>query len=337
MIKYREIWMGIAMLWIMLFHSDLAFNNRILFFGKSIGYGGADIFLFASGIGNYYSYIKDKEPLSFLKRRLLRLAPIYVPFIIIWGLIKMITKELSPIFFIGNLFGVQNFSKAGTSFNWYIAALIVCYLLTPFLASYINKNDLKKGVLLVVILILLSSAFWTDRKFVIIATRIPIYTIGMIFSKYEDYIFKTLDIVIGSILFFIGIVTLGIFSKYYPDYSWNYGLSWYPFILIAPFMCFLISYIVSVTERIKVFKTLWDKGIRTVGKHSFECYLVHIFLFSSLPQMWNIFKIMLPMNNLVWILAFILAFLLAAILYVFSLPTGKFLNKIFSGAKEQIN
>ncbi len=91
MIAYRSTWMGIAMLWIMIYHTNIVFPSVFKFF-KMVGYGGVDIFIFASGIGNYYSYLKDKSPLDFLKRRIIRLAPAYLPVIIVWC-IYYILKE----------------------------------------------------------------------------------------------------------------------------------------------------------------------------------------------------------------------------------------------------
>ena len=85
--------MGIAMIWIVAYHSGIDLYNPILIYVKEIGYGGVDIFLFAAGLGNYYSYLKDYSPLDFLKRRIVRLAPVYFPFILVW----IIVKNLSGI------------------------------------------------------------------------------------------------------------------------------------------------------------------------------------------------------------------------------------------------
>lgn len=114
MIKYREIWMGIAMLWIMLFHSGFVFSNKIVKMAQAIGYGGVDVFLFASGIGNYFSYTKDECPLLFLKRRILRLAPVYIPFIIVWNILNIIERRLTPTFFYWKFTRSASFFKC-----WY--------------------------------------------------------------------------------------------------------------------------------------------------------------------------------------------------------------------------
>ena len=44
---------GLAILWIMLFHSSLRFDWPPLHLIKATGYCGVDVFLFLSGIGLY--------------------------------------------------------------------------------------------------------------------------------------------------------------------------------------------------------------------------------------------------------------------------------------------
>ena len=59
--RFRNQWLGIAMVWIMWYHSGFSGNIRVFHYLKSIGYGGVDICLFASGIGCYFSLEKDSS------------------------------------------------------------------------------------------------------------------------------------------------------------------------------------------------------------------------------------------------------------------------------------
>lgn len=85
--SYRNLWMGIAIVWVMLFHSSLLVAYPMDFL-KNIGYGGVDIFFFASGIGCYYSFDKDKDAFGFITRRAKRILPTYFMFIIPWCFVK---------------------------------------------------------------------------------------------------------------------------------------------------------------------------------------------------------------------------------------------------------
>ena len=155
MMSYRAVWMGVAILWIMFFHSGLKLEGPLIGI-KVIGYGGVDIFILASGLGNYYSYLRDEKPLNFLKRKLFRLAPIYIPFICVWCALKVVSGKLSLLYVPGNILGIQGFSSEGESFNWYLTCIMICYLLTPYLASFVRKSSFKKNILLVLVLIIIS-------------------------------------------------------------------------------------------------------------------------------------------------------------------------------------
>ena len=70
--RYRGELMGAAMLFIILFHVPLARSNE--FFGlRRCGNVGVDMFLFLSGIGLWFSWVKNQDVWKFYKRRLLRI------------------------------------------------------------------------------------------------------------------------------------------------------------------------------------------------------------------------------------------------------------------------
>ena len=66
--KYRAALMGVAMLFIAVFHSTLTIDNIIgLRFIKFAGDIGVDIFFFVSGIGMFYSFLKTTDIKSFYR------------------------------------------------------------------------------------------------------------------------------------------------------------------------------------------------------------------------------------------------------------------------------
>ena len=65
---------------------------------------------------------------------------------------------------------------------------------------------------------------------------------------------------------------------------WNYGLHWYPFILITPFLCALTSWVVSRIEEKKTLSHVFHPAlslVKILGTCSFEIYLIHQFLFRA--------------------------------------------------------
>lgn len=275
MISYRPVWMGIAILWVLFFHSELDLPYPLSYL-LQVGYGGVDIFIFASGVGNYYSYLKDESPLDFFKRKIIRLAPAYVPIVLLWCLYSVIFRELSVWAVIGNLFGVQYLSTSGEAFNWYISGILVCYLITPYLAKFVQNNKLKRNLLLLVIaLVVVSLSFISDYKPLIIITRMPTYAIGMIFAKYEDANIRKIaaflvgGFVIGNIALFLLIRnTTTVFLRVN-------GLYWYPFIIMAPGICWILSELSALCEKCYLNKSVVI--FKFLGSFTFEIFLVNTF------------------------------------------------------------
>lgn len=278
--KYRSLWMGIAMLWIILFHSGLEIPNGIISVIKGVGYGGVDIFVFASGLGAYYSYGKDHSPAAFLMRRIVRLAPIYGLFLIVWLPYEIVFYQMPLSAVIGNCFGVQGFTGLGYEFNWYITLLVIIYLLTPVFIDIVDhtKKLYQAGIFLMALL-LISTSFWTVDGLMIIATRIPIYIVGLYFGRLAKQNYKLLkkDAILMGGCCFAGMLGLLLALLKFSEYLRAYGLYWYPFLLITPGMCIAISLVAMRVEKYKIVKMIM-RMVSKVGECSFEAYLVHIFL-----------------------------------------------------------
>ena len=284
LIKHRSVWMGIAILWIVFFHSTLSVPNvlRIPFI-QNIGYGGTDIFMFASGLGTYFSYTKDYDSTAFMQRRLARLAPVYLPFIVIWIIYKFSQEAYSVKEAIGNIFAVQGFTGLGNEFNWYITGLLVVYILAPYFSGLIDRiNKPHIFSLLIVALLIISIPFWGTYSAIMVVTRLPIFVMGMYFAKLSKNSEKKLTgklavVLVGVML--VGFMILMLFYIiYHLDYLRMHGLHWYPFILITPGLCILISGLAEIAQKNSLTKGLF-KILGKVGEYSFEIYLIHIFCF----------------------------------------------------------
>ncbi len=270
------------MLWIVFFHVELTVTDEYLSVFKIMGYGGVDIFMFASGVGVYFSYVRDHDPAAFICRRIKRLAPVYLPFIILWCVYKTWLGGFNYGAVIGNLFGVQGFTGLGGEFNWYITGLAVMYLLTPYFAGLVEKmTKPRQYIALVAALLLITVPFWNAYDGIIIVTRLPIFVMGMYLAKLSRDGEKKVGVIRALIIIaaaFAGVcLFLYAFRRCY-DYLWPYGMYWYPFILITPGICLIISAFAELVGRFAVGRLfLWP--FRKVGEFSFEIYLAHIFCF----------------------------------------------------------
>lgn len=278
---YRSVWMGCAIVAVMLYHA--AFDLGPLYYKlNTFLYGGVDIFFFASGLGMYASYVRDHDPLRFMRRRLARLLPVYLPFILGWCAYRMAAGQQTWYTALGNIFMIQVYSTSGVSFNWYITGILTAYLLTPYLAALVErtKNRLQ-ALALIAALFAASLAFWNTADGIIIASRFPVFVTGMYVARLASNRERraTPRAALGLLAAGVaGLLLLRYFYAYQPDYLWFHGLYWYPFLLVAPALCFLISAFFRFTRRLPPSRWL-AAGLAKVGECSFELYLSHILCF----------------------------------------------------------
>lgn len=284
---YRNVWMGLAMLWIVFMHMEIGVSNTVLSYLKQFGYGGVDIFLFASGIGCYCSLEKDGDYVRFIKRRALRILPTYWCFCIVWSIYQykhgMLASDI-----LGNFLCIETFTGSQNSFNWYICAIWLLYFLAPFFKGLVDRIHSWIGLFIfMIILVVFTIPFWYADMFIIIVTRIPIFFLGMFFGKLstkelEQKDFRKLT-ALSVAAMLLGIACLALFVWRYPARLWSCGFYWYPFILITPGLCILISYAMEYLKKIKI--GAWFETILSfVGKHSFEVYLIHIWFYEILTN-----------------------------------------------------
>jgi len=298
-LKFRNVWLGVAMIWIFLFHAGWNLSFFPLNFIRGQGFGGVDICLFASGIGCYYSLSSNSDAPSFMKRRLMRLMPTYLVFIVPWLIYMYLIGEFGYRMALGNIFAVQKLTGHKGVFNWYISAILVLYLLAPYFKALVDKASVFKNILFCVLLIIFSVPFW-KTKLLIMITRLPIFYMGMFFGKIcrSDSKMKLKHTVVLWAMFLLGVaMCLGI-HFYAPQYRWSHGLYWYPFIFITPPMCIGISYLACLLEKVRGLKLL-NSSFSIVGKYSFEVYLLHIPLVVIVPKIISRFSLQ-SVIPLVW-------------------------------------
>lgn len=300
-LKFRNVWIGVAMLWILFFHSGFLFESQPLQTFINIGYGGVDICLFASGIGCYFSLEKDSDILRFLKRRIKRLGPTWICFIIPWLLWRASLSDIPYRAVLGNLLGIQTLVSWEYHFNWYIGGLVVYYLAMPYLKRLTDSCfRIRQDVFTGLILTLATVPFWGDGNTLIILSRFPVLYAGLVCGKLakQGYTLKMRDYIAAGILTVVGTVLLLTFAKVYSDHLWSWGLCWYPFALIVPGGCLALFLLSEKLDGVKFLRGI-NRIMETVGIYSFELYLVHVFLYEGLmPGIEERLKI-IP-NNLLW-------------------------------------
>lgn len=275
--KYRKNMMAAAIVMILLYHTKGAWPEIALKRIAGYFYGGVDLFFFASGIGCYFSYCRDRDAAAFFRRRCARILPVYVPFALCWIAVEALGAGISFSAALANLFGVHGFLDIAPSFNWYVSGMWLSYLLAPFLAPLAERCDNRvKAIWAVLALLLFSCAFWGDTQLIIIVTRLPVFFAGMLFaaeSERREALTKA-ELALLLALIPVGAAILWESPKFFADLVWSHGLAWYPMLLIAPGLCVAVAAVSAWLDRFAAGRGI-NKVLGFLGGITFEIYLVH--------------------------------------------------------------
>lgn len=184
--QYRSQLMGIALLWIMLFHSySLSFDFAPLDGIKAFGYLGVDVFFFLSGLGLYGSIVRS-ESLSFPRyflRRCQRVLPAYWLVVGIYSLWLWLRGRISLRVAVWSMSTLHYWFNIPDSFNWYIPALFAFYLLAPLWVKCLRRCPLRLPLTLFSFLIsygLYRLSIVLDRFYLSdFLLRIPAFALGL--------------------------------------------------------------------------------------------------------------------------------------------------------------
>lgn len=319
--KYRTQLMGLAMLLILIFHTGIDVKNiNIIRSLKDIGDVGVDIFLLLSGIGLYFSYSKNNDKKYFYKKRVLRILPTFIPVAIVWycAFTLVFKGKIIDIFLGVTTLG---FWIKGNITWWFISAILVLYLITPFYLDFMNKNPKKVTVissLFFIVLGLLIRFTMLDNildYLLIFICRIPIFIIGLYIG---NIIVNKEKISLNSkIIYFFAIISLIVSLLIVnPDVIYiPFALKYYVYIPLSLSICLLATKILDKFSNGK-FKLLTFLGI-----YSLEIYLFHekiLWILSFSEKIIVIDKYHIVLNIIAYLLAMIVAYLWSNIVAKFT-------------------
>ena len=278
----RKFLMGISALWIMLYHSEIAFSrvdnggffhflyilDYHVYLIKSLGQTGVDIFLFLSAIGLFFSLNKEEDLLSFYKKRIIRILPTFLVFGLIYELLTFVSLKESILYLSG-----LNFILYGKRRYWYVFLAVLTYAIYPFL----HRLEKNKGRWIYLFFICLSVLFnWflsicfpsLFNNIEIALRRIPVFLFGCFCAKdvknqkeYNAFILLFFLIVfLSSYLYLVG-------QEYNITVFYRYVNSLFAFSFII-----LVSYLyvcLSDTFILKKIALLIEK----CGNYSLEFYI----------------------------------------------------------------
>lgn len=277
--EYRSQLMGIAIIMVVIYHSNFQINIPILASCKRTLYSGVDIFMFVSGLGIYYSLANRRK--GFFVRRIKKVLPAYLPVLFVWTLFnckKVISLEFAEIF-MTNLLGISFWLNRQPSFNWYIQAIWLFYILSiPFF--YLIKRNSKKINIIIVIFSIAIGIFFVNNYTLIAVSRLTIFIMGMICG---GAISKKVELkgIEEAIIYLGAAIALGFlffsFSNL-EEYLRNYGIYWYPFIFVTPGTVLLLCRAFTKLQKLKTGRMMLHL-LSLLGEVSIEIYLIHLVVY----------------------------------------------------------
>ena len=182
--RFRGALMGIAMLIIILFHVDLARSD--MFFGlRRMGNLGVDMFLFLSGIGLWFSWMKTPSYRHFYFRRLIRIYPAWLIIACLYYLPRLhVHDAASLVNLIGEIGFNWNFWLHDELSFWYIPAIMMLYLFAPPYMELIRRHSVYRWLPVVMIMWCILVEWVTPIHHAvghleIFWSRVPIFFIGI--------------------------------------------------------------------------------------------------------------------------------------------------------------
>lgn len=191
--KYRSEIMGIAILLICICHSTLFLGQDVLKiydYIRNFCKIGVDIFFIMSGLGLYNSFSRDNNIWRFYKKRLTRILPTYFMVILIWAVISIVLSLESFTGFLWK-YSLISFWMSGELVEWFIAAIILLYLVFPILYWLFKTYRLVVYGFWIIIYVVtfyisMTQADQSALKLIneVFVVRIPCFLVGILIGEY---------------------------------------------------------------------------------------------------------------------------------------------------------
>ena len=276
--RFRAEQMGAAMLFVILFH--VALDRGDPFYGlRRCGNVGVDIFLFLSGVGLWFSWVKTPDVRRFYRRRLLRIVPTWL--------------VVSTAFYLPDYLGARRFSHSivdligDITINWdfwlhdeltfwYVPAIMALYLVAPWYMRLVQSRPIYRWLpLLMVVWCVMVQWVLPIHHAVghleIFWSRVPIFFIGINFGE----LVRTRRHLPSEAVWLLLVTFLMTFGTCLYLEQVRHG----HFPLFVERMLYIPFTVCTVLVMNRIFRRTpqWvNSAFRFVGALSLEAYLIHI-------------------------------------------------------------
>ena len=306
--RYRGELMGAAMLFIMLFHVGLPRND--LFFGlRRMGNIGVDMFLFLSGLGLWFSWMKKPSARHFFTKRYLRIYPTWLIMACLYYIPRFHGGDfMAWLDLIGDITINWDFWLHDELTFWYIPAIMMLYCFAPAYMELIRRHPIYRWLPVVMIMWCILVEYVTPihqavGHIEIFWSRVPIFFIGI---NMGEMVRKKQRIDSTGIWMVILLFVMTLFASIFLEQQ-RHG----QFPLYVERMLYIPLTLTSILLLNRVFRRTprwFNKTFKFVGALSLECYLIHIhFVLAYIPQPWSYWPTFIVCLLITLPLAFVLS------------------------------
>lgn len=285
--KYRSELFGLAIIYVMVYHYLADVCNGIArgFVDETTGWAAfaqgfmawhgrsaVEIFVFLSGLGLYYSFVKDSSLKRYFSRRYKRiLIPYAIVGTIFWALKDLILHSNGIKIFVADI-SFYTLATRSVHSIWFIGLLLFAYLIFPWVFKVIEKRGFF-GFAVILLLsyalpeVLVLASHTIGANVSIVTTRLPLFIYGVYFAKFVREGRRI------SWLAAVPIILAGFAIKFL-----TLAVPFDPIIeryLEGIYTLGLIVFLTAVLRLISGLK-YFNIGLRYLGKYSIELYLVTV-------------------------------------------------------------
>lgn len=276
--RFRAEQMGAAMLFVILFH--VALDRGDPFYGlRRCGNVGVDIFLFLSGVGLWFSWVKMPDVLRFYRRRLLRIVPTWIVVATAFYLPDYLVARRfshSIVDLIGDITINWDFWLHDELTFWYVPAIMALYLVAPWYMQLVQSRPVYRWLpLLMVIWCVMVQWVLPIHHAVghieIFWSRVPIFFIGINFGE----MVRTRRQLPSEAVWLLLVTFLMTFGTCLYLEQVRHG----QFPLFVERMLYIPFTVCTVLVMNRIFRRTpqWvNRSFQFVGALSLEAYLIHI-------------------------------------------------------------
>ena len=280
--KHRGKLMGVAALWIYIFHilpapkfPEAVGMGKVWWYIRNAGFCGVDMFLLLSGLGLAYHLhrhpVSDwRSGLEFLRQRFSRIYVVFLPFTVIYGLLDGWDMGI----FLQRLVCLDQFSVNLYNFCWYICCILLMYLLTPMLYGLAKRPAVAALTAAGYVALLFGLRGILRSDLYAIAVRVPVFVLGLMAARYsrESRKIGVVGWLVCALMTLVGFIL---------SYGLNSGLIRSPMpacnafvnVLLAPGLCMIFAALFETLDRWS-----WSAPVGKVltffGSISLELYLM---------------------------------------------------------------